>query len=110
MMKPNLEISEYVKHCVVVIALLVLSCRQIMTCIQYARNAQPPLLMAALAPLQLDQIPGPQPIQQPAVPQQPLAQQQPARPLKRGPRVKRAPLIGLIALSHNINNCLHNFF
>jgi len=59
-----------------------------------ARNAQPPLLMAAPAPLQLHQIPGPQ---QPAVPQQPLAQQhpvanqQPARPLRRGQRVRRAP-------------------
>jgi len=70
-----------------------------MTFIQYARNAQPPLLMAAPAPLQLNQIPGPQPIppQQPAVPQQPLAQQhtvanqQPARPLRRGQRVRRAP-------------------
>lgn len=92
MMKPNFEISEYVKHCVVVITVLVLSCRQIMTFIQYARNAQPPLLMAAPAPLQLNQIPGPQPTQpQPTVHQKPLAQQQPARPLKRGKRVKRAP-------------------
>jgi hypothetical protein len=49
-----------------------------MTFIQYARNAQPSLLMAAPAPLQLNQIQGPQPTQpqQPAVPQQPLAQQQ----------------------------------
>ena len=80
MMKPNFEISEYVKHCVVVITV-------------YARNAQPPLLMAAPAPLQLNQIPGPQPTQpqQPTFYQKPLAQQQPARPLKRGQRVKRVP-------------------
>ena len=70
-----------------------------MTFIQYARNAQPSLLMAAPAPFQLNQIQGPQPTQpqQPAVPQQPLAQQQPvanqqpARPLRRGQRVRRAP-------------------
>ena len=61
------------------LTVLMISCRQIMTFIQYAHNAQPPLLMAAPAPLQLNQKPGPQPIppQQPAVPQQPLAQQHP---------------------------------
>lgn len=92
-MKPNFNISEYIKHCVVVITVLVMSCRQIMTIIHNVRNAQPLLLMAAPASLQPNQIPGPQPIppQQPAVPQHPVANQQPAHPLRRSQRVRRPP-------------------
>jgi len=95
-MKVHFKISEFLKHAIMTMTVLVLTYRQLIVFLQNAR----PLLMAApphfvnhqRVPQQEDPLPLHQPlVPQPAEPEDPLPPRQPPQPLRRSRRVRRAP-------------------